>query len=610
MEKQIIPIFYACDNKFVKYAVVSLHSMIKNASQEYLYKIYVLNTDIDDTTKNLLLQIQNENFEFIFTDVSDYLSSVTKDLPIRHYYSKSTYYRFFIAEMFPEYDKAIYIDADTIVQGDISQLYNTDIGDSYVGACHEQAMVQMDVFGTYAEMVVGVSRHNFFNAGVMLINCHMFRKKQVLKKFLHYLWEYNFVVTQDEDYLNLICKDQVFWLDQRWNTELQAGLEYNFDVSCGYILHYIMVNKPWHYHDCRCGDIFWSYAKETSLYQELINELEGYTESERERDRQSAEHLAQMALDETNRRDNYQNKLNETKRSKYRVELTKKIDAFEREGRFDEDVEDDPPSRTIMPDEIDYLRKSPIAKLKTTIVHQKAKVFLKTILDKKIMIIKDIRGIENWQNLTTGAIITCNHFNAFDSFAIQEAYHALGKSPKGKFYRVIREGNYTSFPGFFGELMRHFYTLPLSSNMKTMVKFTQATNTLLQEGNFVLFYPEQAMWWNYRKPRPLKPGAFKFAVKNNVPVLPCFITMKDSDILGEDLRREIKDFDVDENFVPDGYFVQEYTIHIGEPIYPDNSLTLRENMEYMAKKNFRIWKEIYEREYAMPLIYKIKKKDE
>ena len=603
MSTKIVPIFYACDDAFVKYTIVSLKSMIENASKDYLYKVYVLNTNIGEDMKNRLSALENENFEINFTDVTDYLNSVTKDLPIRHYYSKSTYYRFFIAEMFPEYSKAIYIDSDTIVLGDISKLYETDIGDSYLGACHEQAMVQVDVYGTYCEKVVGVSRHNFFNAGLMLINCQQFRDKKVLKKFLSHLWEYNFVVTQDEDYLNLICKDQVFWLDQRWNTELTEGLNYNYDVTTAYILHYIMVNKPWHYHQCRCADIFWSYAEKTSVYDMLKGELDAYTDEQRERDRLSGENLAQMAYDEIHKKDNYQNKLNETKRSKYRVQLLKKIEKYEREGRFDEDVEDDPPSRMIMPDEIDYLRKSPIAKVKTRIAHEKAKIFLKKILDKKIMIIKDIKGVENWANLDTGAIVTCNHFNAFDSFAIQEAYHATKKWPKNKFYRVIREGNYTSFPGFFGELMRHFYTLPLSSNMKTMVKFTDATNTLLKQGNFVLFYPEQAMWWNYRKPRPLKPGAFKFAVKNNVPVLPCFITMKDSDILGEDLRREIRDFDVDENFVPDGYYVQEYTIHIGKPIYPDPSLTPRENMEYMAKKNFKVWKEIYEKEYCMPLTY-------
>ena len=161
------------------------------------------------------------------------------------------------------------------------------------------------------------------------------------------------------------------------------------------------------------------------------------------------------------------------------------------------------------------------------------------------------------------------------------------------FYRVIREGNYTSFPGFYGFLMRHFYTLPLSSNAKTMQKFIKATDQLLQEGNFVLFYPEQSMWWNYRKPKPLKPGAYRFSVKNKVPVVPCFITMQDSDYLG-----------------PDGYPVQEYTITVGKPIYPQESLSYKDNIEYLMAENFATWKEIYEKTYDMPLEYTTKTENE
>ena len=93
-------------------------------------------------------------------------------------------------------------------------------------------------------------------------------------------------------------------------------------------------------------------------------------------------------------------------------------------------------------------------------------------------------------------------------------------------------------------------------------------------------------------------------------MLPCFITMRDSDILGEDLRKNIKDFDVSENFVPDGYYIQEYTIHIGKPIYPKENVSYKENMAYMAEENYRVWKEIYETEYDMPLIYNVKRNDE
>jgi hypothetical protein len=62
--------------------------------------------------------------------------------------------------------------------------------------------------------------------------------------------------------------------------------------------------------------------------------------------------------------------------------------------------------------------------------------------------------------------------------------------------------------------------------------------------------------------------------------------MQDSDVTGED-----------------GFYVQEYTIHIGEPIYPNTSLSYREGTKDMLDRNFALWKEIYEREYNMPLVY-------
>ena len=583
MNRQVIPVFYACDDNFVKYTVVSLYSMIQNASKDYKYRVYVLHTDVSPERKEHVLALANEDFEISFEDVTDYLHSIAEKLPIRDYYSKTTYYRLFIAEMFPEYDKAVYIDSDTVVQGDISELYRTDLKDAYLGACHEQAMVQVDEYGTYAEKVVGVSRYNFFNAGMILINCNQFRLHFVLDKFLQYLHTYNFVVTQDEDYLNLICKDHVYWLDQRWNTEIFGEIPYPIEEAR--ILHYIMVSKPWHYVDCRHGEIFWRYAEKTSVYGDLKQELDTYPDAERERDQVSVENLLKLAVSETNREDNYLNRVNRDTRAKDRVEILKKIEQYEREGRFDEDVEADPPGRELKPDEIDYLKKTFVQKQKTRLAFYIAHKFVYKLMDEKKFAVKEIRGLEHFKNLQTGAVITCNHFNAFDSFAIQLAYEAA-EQPDRTFYRVIREGNYTSFPGFYGFLMRHCNTLPLSSNSQTLRKFMDATGRLLREGNFVLVYPEQSMWWNYRKPKPLKKGAFVFAAKNDVPVLPCFITMRDTDVMGDD-----------------GFPVQEYTIHIAPPISPDPALPYGKKVEWLMAENSRIWKEIYESEYHIPLSY-------
>lgn len=578
-----IHIFYACDDGFVKFTIVSLFSMMQNADREHRYHIHVLHTNIEPATEQRMLAMADECFEISFDNVSGYLDQLCEKLPLRDYYSNTTYYRMFIADMFPEIDKAIYIDSDTVVQGDISELYGVDLKDYDVAACHEQAMVQEDVYGTYVEKCLGLDRNRFFNAGIILINCKSFRENKILERFVKLLGVYDCRVTQDEDYLNILCADRVLFLPQTWNSEV-FGEMLDAPENCN-IIHYIMVAKPWHFADCRLGDIFWRYAEQTEVYGEIRAILENYTDEQREKDIESTKRLAELAVEETNRPDTYVARV-AAMRDKGRVEIVEKIARYEREGRFDEDVEDDPPGRAIEPGEVDYLRKKIKSKLRCKIAYSMARKFLKGILKNQQMIVRDIIGLENYAELDTGAIITCNHFNAFDSFAMQIAYESAGQKRKRKLYRVIREGNYTAFPGFFGYLMRNYNTLPLASNPKAMREFIKATDTLLKEGNFVLIYPEQSMWWNYRKPKPLKSGGFYFAAKNKVPVLPCFITMRDSSVIGAD-----------------GFPVQEYTIHVAKPIYPDPNKSVSENSQMMMDKNYAIWKEIYEREYGIELKY-------
>ena len=583
MNDTIIPIFYACDERFLKYCAVSLHSLMKNASEARRYRVYILHTDISEAAQKAFTLAIPANFELQFEDVSEYLHSIAHKLPLRDYYSKTTYFRLFIADMHPEYNKAVYIDADTLVFGDIGALYDTDLQDNYLAACHEQAMIQVEEYGDYVEKCVGVSRYNYFNAGVLLINCEAFRLHLLLYRFINLLGEYDFTVTQDEDYLNLICKDRVLFLDQRWNTEVFGTIPYPVEEAL--ILHFIMFNKPWRYPNCPCGDVFFRYALETPFYETLCTERDTYTAEDRKRDMRSYDRLLTLAKHEADSEDNYQNRVNREKRAQDRVAITKKIAEYERSGRFAEDVEDDPPSKPLLPEDIDYLRRGPVERLKTKLAFRSAHMLVDRLIENKQFIIREMRGLEHFENLDSGAVITCNHFHAFDSFAIQLVYEAA-KQPGRTFYRVIREGNYTSFPGFYGFLMRHCNTLPLSSDIRTMKKFIEATNTLLKEGHFVLIYPEQSMWWNYRKPKPLKDGAFTFAAKNGVPVLPCFITMKDTDIPGEG-----------------GFPVQEYTVHVSAPICPDPNLSYKKQVEDLKMKNYEVWKEIYEREYQMPLVY-------
>ena len=580
--KREIPIFYACDEGFIKYAIVSLKSIIENASKSFKYSVTFLHSGISKEWMTEVFALENDEFKITFEDVSGYLESIKNKLPIRDYYTKTTYFRFFISEMFPGYDKAIYIDADTVVNGDISELFLTDIGDSYLGAAQDRVLLETDLFGEYAEKVVGVDRHNFFNAGMLLINCKKFREIKVLSKFIEYLSIYTFVVAQDEDYLNVICRDHVYWLDQRWNTLVYGEIPYPIEEAK--IIHYIMTNKPWHYSECRFSSYFWEYAKKTRVYNQIKKELDSYTEEEKARDRASAERLITLAKSEIEREDNFLS-IMKKRIDAERLRVIEDYEALEREGRFDLDVEQDPEATPLNDESFEYIRGGFIKGLKRRLAYALATSFVKKLMREGKFIIKDIIGLENLKELHTGAILTCNHFHPNDSFAIEYAFRKA-KIKSKKLYRVIREGNFTSFSGFYGFLMRNCDTLPLSSSNRIMRKFIKATCDLLSAGELVLFYPEQSLWWNYRKPKPLKEGAFYFATRCNAPVLPCFITMQNAPHTDEF-----------------GYPVQEYTIHIGKPIYPDENASAKENIKYLMEENAKVWKQIYEDFYHIPLSY-------
>ena len=269
-----------------------------------------------------------------------------------------------------------------------------------------------------------------------------------------------------------------------------------------------------------------------------------------------------------------------------RVAVLARIEDFERRGIFDQDVEEDPPGETILPGTVDYKQSKLSTKIRAKMAFSAARKFLNKILKDGTLRVKDIIGIEHLDNLESGAVITCNHFNALDSFAMQVAYERSTCHKKRKLFRVIREGNYTSFPGFYGMLMRSCNTLPLSSNMAAMKEFLDGVDYHLKKGNLVLIYPEQSMWWNYRKPKPLKRGGFIFAAKAGVPVVPIFICQTDTTDIG-----------------PDGFPIQEMTIHVLEPIYPDTTVHPILAANAMMEKNYEAWKEVYEKFYGKKLEY-------
>ena len=589
MNKQNIPIFFAVDDGYLPFLAVVMQSLIDNSSKENIYDIKILFTKISNENQyKIKNRYESDNVKIEFVDLNNYLEKFNDKFYTRDYYSKTTYYRLFIPDLYPEYDKVIYLDSDMTVLTDVAKLYNIDIKDNLLAAVPDGVIQSEPAFQEYVEKVVGMSDYNYyFNAGMLLMNLDALRKFKFIDKFLYLLETIKFAVAQDQDYLNRICKGRTYMLDESWNT-MPGGIAVKVNLN---IIHYNLSYKPWHFDNIMYQDYFWYYAKKTDYYEDIVKIKNEYTDEQRNKDFMAGENLVNLAIKESNcvgddRISKQQEIKEDILKSKDRLEILKKIEILEKQGKFDIDTEEDPPTKPLMAKSIDYLRKGSYQKIKTALANRVGEKYINNLLKNDKLLIKEVKGIENINRVQTGAIITCNHFNPYDCFAIESTYRTSENSKSKKLYKVIREGNYTNFPGLYGFFFRNCDTLPLSSSNRTMIKFMKAVDTILKNGDFILMYPEQSLWWNYKKPKPLKNGAFKLAARNHVPIIPIFITMEDSNIIGED-----------------GFPIQEYTINIEEPIYPSEDLSEGLNAKALKEKNFEIWKNIYEKSYNIPLEY-------
>lgn len=274
--------------------------------------------------------------------------------------------------------------------------------------------------------------------------------------------------------------------------------------------------------------------------------------------------------------------------SESRLKTLNKIKELEYNGLFNSDVWDEPAYTPIKPGQVDYFKKKLSTRIKNRLCNRAVEKFIKKMEKSNQAILKEIKGLEKLENLTSGAIITSNHFHPFDSYPVSiMVKRVYGK--KKNFHIVVAEFNYAGGTGFYGYIFKNQNTIPIAQDKQVMVECYKAINYYLTKGDLILVYPEQALWQNYKKPRPLKEGAFRFALKANVPVIACFVTMEDSEYLDGE-----------------GIPVQIWTLHILDVIFPKKELSYKENIEYMKTENERLMKEKYEEVYGEKLTYNTK----
>lgn len=128
-----------------------------------------------------------------------------------------------------------------------------------------------------------------------------------------------------------------------------------------------------------------------------------------------------------------------------------------------------------------------------------------------------IEGVENIRNIEEPVISVSNHVLVLDCAMVGLSYGA-----KDVYYTAQQESFEIPFVKHLIKLLR---AIPIPKRIQDRKKFIEVINEALQNENCIHFYPEAELIPYDTSIRPFKNGAFDFAVKNNVSIVPmvfCF----------------------------------------------------------------------------------------
>ena len=269
LKTNVIPVFFASNEKYAPYVAVSMASILYNTNS--FINFYIIDGGITNSTKKLieLLNKKFDNFsiEFIKIDTDKFFSDFADN---KIYGSLDIYSRFLIPILKPSLNKVIYLDADTIVIDDINKLYSENIDNYYIGAVDETTSASCP-----KEMDISPS-HRYFNSGVLLINSKKWREENIINKLFELGKKYSkYLAYPDQDILNKAFENNYKILDNKYNAS--DGTKKSNEDQNVVVRHFIgikpdnLIDK--YYYDINYKNIneFWFYAEMTPFHEGLQN---------------------------------------------------------------------------------------------------------------------------------------------------------------------------------------------------------------------------------------------------------------------------------------------------------------------------------------------------
>lgn len=277
---------------YVPYLGVLLESIKENSSAERFYDIIVLHSDITKNSQAVLARLLNEdNFSIRFFCTARLMREYVNKLYLRGHFRIETYFRLLMQDILPSHSKALYLDADMVVNRDIAELYDVDVTGYLLAAAQDP-----DTAGLYNGADPGKRNYmdnvlelkepyGYFQAGTILFNLDEFRKTYTVTEMFEFASSYEWELL-DQDVLNYFAQGRVKYVDMRWNVMMNWNdirikeiigkaprsifNEYMNARQDPYIVHFAGPDKPWDNCTSDFADYFWGYAIKTPFVPEII----------------------------------------------------------------------------------------------------------------------------------------------------------------------------------------------------------------------------------------------------------------------------------------------------------------------------------------------------
>ena len=166
--------------------------------------------------------------------------------------SPAMYLRFYIPEVLKDIDKVIYMECDSVYDGDIKDHWNSELGNNLIATVPDWFSYNCGKLMRWSGHIDDFHDYKAYLTGNMLINCEAWRKESITEKLVNIVSENNIRVNLS---MSIVCQGRVKELSDRFC----YPANYKYGNENVLIYHWSGKNKPWAV-KCKNQNIWEKYA--------------------------------------------------------------------------------------------------------------------------------------------------------------------------------------------------------------------------------------------------------------------------------------------------------------------------------------------------------------